>query len=384
MWFVVAVALLALIYYMVGIKPYNYWKQKGVPYLKPLPVVGNLGPNVFGQLNISELMEIFYYSYPNARYVGVYQLLMPAFLVRDPELIKKITVKEFDSFPDHRALVPEDTDPLWNKNLFSLKSEAGWQDMRATLSPSFTSSKMKMMYGLMKDCSRQFVDYYQKQGGFVEMEMKDAFSRYTNDVIATTAFGIVCDSLKDQNNDFYLMGKDASDFNGLRALKAFLYSLSPTLMKMLKLGMIPRKVDNFFRGIIIETLNLRREKGVIRPDMIHLLLEAQKDRLKRDDIDNVLDSGFAVAHEAGSIKKPAENQKAEITDEDITAQALLFFLAGFETTSSLLSFTIYELALNTDIQQKLYEEIDECYKNYKGDFTYEAVLGMKYLDMVTT
>jgi cytochrome P450 family 9 len=62
--------------------------------------------------------------------------------------------------------------------------------------------------------------------------MKDLFTRYTNDVIATSAFGIGCDSLNHPNNQFYEMGKDASNFGGIRAVIFLGYMLSPKLMKV--------------------------------------------------------------------------------------------------------------------------------------------------------
>jgi cytochrome P450 family 9 len=62
--------------------------------------------------------------------------------------------------------------------------------------------------------------------------MKDLFTRYTNDVIATSAFGICCDSLNNPKNEFYEMGKDVTNFGGVRALIFFAYMLSPKLMKV--------------------------------------------------------------------------------------------------------------------------------------------------------
>ena len=62
--------------------------------------------------------------------------------------------------------------------------------------------------------------------------MKDLFTRYTNDVIATSAFGIRCDSLKNPKNEFYEMGKDITNFRGFRALIFFGYLMSPKLMKV--------------------------------------------------------------------------------------------------------------------------------------------------------
>jgi len=70
------------------------------------------------------------------------------------------------------------------------------------------------------------------EGNLLAVEMKDLFTRYSNDVIATSAFGIGCDSLKNPKNEFYEMGRDITNFRGLRALIFFGYMMSPKLMKV--------------------------------------------------------------------------------------------------------------------------------------------------------
>ena len=93
---------------------------------------------------------------------------------------------------------------------------------------------MKIMFNLIDECAQQFIQHFkEQQQKVVELEMKDTLSRYTNDVIATAAFGLQCNSLKDRENDFYLMGKDANDFSGLRIFKFLLYAISPTLSKVI-------------------------------------------------------------------------------------------------------------------------------------------------------
>lgn len=67
---------------------------------------------------------------------------------------------------------------------------------------------------------------------------------------------------------------------------------------------------------------------------------------------------------------------------EIVAQAILFFIAGFETSSTLLCFAAHELAINPDVQKKLQDEIDELIAEKGKTLTYNDLMKMKYMDMV--
>lgn len=317
------------------------------------------------------------------RYCGVYQFFNPILVLRDPDLIKQITVKDFDHFLNHRSFVPEDVDPLWSKNLFALNNQK-WRDMRTTLSPAFTSSKMKFMFSLISESGEQFVKYFLKQNqDVVTVEMKETFTRFTNDVIANTAFGIKCDSLTEKNNEFYVMGKEATNFSGLwKNLKFFGYFLWPQLFKKLNVKIFSEDVSYFFRTLVKNNIKMREAKSIVRPDMMHLLIEARKNGLSSEEPQSAKDEGYATVEEADLGKSLAPKQ--ELTDDDITAQALIFFFAGFDAVSSLMCFMSHELAVNPDVQQKLIEEVDNTFRECKGKLTYEALIKMKYLDMITS
>ena len=49
-----------------------------------------------------------------------------------------------------------------------------------------------------------------------------------------------------------------------------------------------------------------------------------------------------------------------LTREELEAQSVLFLLAGYDTTASSIGFLLYNMALNPDCQEKLYQEIKQA------------------------
>ncbi|CAG9860809.1 unnamed protein product [Phyllotreta striolata] len=357
--------IIALFYY-ICVKPMYYWKNQGVKQTPIVWILGDNWRNVFKMESLSEMVKRTYDFAPGTRYSAMCQFITPQLIIKDPELIKLITIKHFDHFVDHKTFVTERADPLFGKNLFSLTGQR-WRDMRPILSPSFTSSKMKSMFVLMADCAKSFTNFFlQKNQDVVEVEMKDVFSRYTNDVIASTAFGIEVNSLKEPNNDFYRMGKKATSFDSLgQRLKFFALLLCPEILYYLNIGFFDKEISQFFMDLVSNNIKVRKEKGITRPDVLQLLMDAQKpeDEINGENIDS-------------------KTGKLSITD--IVAQALIFFFAGFDGVSSSMCFMAYELAVNVDVQSKLREEINETLDKYDGKPTYDGILKMQYLDMVVS
>lgn len=85
--------------------------------------------------------------------------MQPCLFVRDLDLIKHITVKDFENFPNHDSLISEKTDPVLSLNLFSLEG-VKWKEMRSTLSPAFTGSKMKTMFVLFNGKMKTICNCY--------------------------------------------------------------------------------------------------------------------------------------------------------------------------------------------------------------------------------
>lgn len=75
-------------------------------------------------------------------------------------------------------------------------------------------------------------------------------------------------------------------------------------------------------------------------------------------------------------------QLIDINDVELAGYALTMFVEGYETSSSVLAFAIYEMARNPDIQERLYDEITDVLAKYDGVCTFEALNEMEYLDNV--
>ncbi|XP_020298107.1 cytochrome P450 9e2-like [Pseudomyrmex gracilis] len=351
MYILAVLALTISIYYFT--KNINHFKKHGIPYIQPLPVVGNMGPLFFHRQAVSDFVQSFYNAYPDAKYIGVYDLTKPVILIRDLELVKSVMVKNFNTFMDHIDFVDETLDPLIGNLLIALRGEK-WREVRSVLSPAFTSSKMKNMFKLMSECGIDFCDYLRQLSPENRMtDMKDVLSRYTNDVIATCAFGIKVDSLKNPNNDFYVYGKEAITVNLVVVLKSYLQRSLPRLGRIISLKLIRDKVVNFFRSIVNKTVKSRDANGIVRPNMLQLMMDTRN-----------------------------KESKTKLTIDDMVSQAFIFFFGGFETTSSTMCFVAYEIAVNQDVQEKLQSEIDRVLEVTNGEASYEAINSMEYLDAV--
>jgi cytochrome P450 family 9 len=303
------------------------------------------------------------------------------YFIRDPELIKRIGIKDFDYFTDHRMIFDAKVDPMFANSLIALRGQK-WREMRASLSPAFTGSKMRQMFQSVLECGENMAKTLLSQVATTNgqtYDMKDLFTRFTNDVIATTAFGIEVNSFKDKDNVFYMMGTRVVNFSSAAtAIKFIGYSIAPGLMKALNIHLLDHKASTYFQKTIADNFQIRETNNIIRHDLIQLLLQLRTgNAIERGDDSKQID-GFATVEESEIGQKTVQQNW---NDDELMAQCFLFFLAGFDTASTLLSFVAYELAVNTDVQEKLLSEIFLVNKVNKC-LTYDTLQKMKYLDMV--
>ena len=186
-----AAAALYLFYKWVT-KNYEFFKERGIAFQKPVFLFGTNMNMLINKKSLPEIIALRYNAFYEEKMVGLFEMRTPLLMVKDPAIIKQLAVKEFDSFLDHQVILSEEADPLFGKALFSLRGQK-WRDMRATLSPAFTGSKMRLMFDFVTKCAKQATEHLEQQVKSTEtldFEMRDLFAKFTVDVIATCAFGL--------------------------------------------------------------------------------------------------------------------------------------------------------------------------------------------------
>ncbi|XP_077977326.1 cytochrome P450 3A29-like [Glandiceps talaboti] len=352
----ILVALLVMIY-LYGTWPYSLFKQLDIPGPKPVPFAGNMF-QVFQPKGMHEVINDWKEQYGNL--YGMYFGREPFLVVSDLDLLRDILVKKFYCFTNRReATICQE--PL-SSGLGALRDKK-WKYVRTVLTPAFSVSKLKQLSLLVKHCNDVLMKNLQTAADKDKViDFKEMFGAYSNDCVLSTAFGVEVDSQNEPENTFVKNIKkmlNAISMNLLLILRIFFPFLRP-LLDFLNLKVIPVDLMNYFVASTNQTIDLRKSEANPRQDLLQLMLNAHNE-VKDEDLEG--------------------EERVKLTNNEILGQSLTFYLAGYETTSTMLSYAVYLLATNTDIQERLREEIDTVMQNYDSP-GYEAQQQMKYLDQV--
>uniref|UniRef100_T1J343 Cytochrome P450 n=1 Tax=Strigamia maritima TaxID=126957 RepID=T1J343_STRMM len=289
---------------------------------------------------------------------------IPILYVSEPSLVKQILVKDFHVFPNRKPFGNMEKDKLLGKMLTALTGEK-WKIVRNTLTPTYTSGKLKQMVYLIEEASQYLINSLKNKAENGEpIEFIKSFSVLTLDVIASCAFGMKSDCIDNQESEFVHQANKA--FRPSPKLIYFV-NIMPFLIQCIP-KFLPNPFD-YFQKIADRTIDMRQnQKDFSRKDFLQIMLEAE---IPSD-----------ASNETEEDKNLQKETKKTLTRDVVIAQTVLFILAGHETTTNTLTFLAYELALDQDLQEKLIKEVDDVMTNCKGKLTYEDVKSMQFLEMV--
>ncbi|VEN53741.1 unnamed protein product [Callosobruchus maculatus] len=187
-----------------------------------------------------------------------------------------------------------------------------------------------------------------------DLEMKEVCAKFSTDAIARCAFGLNSHCFEDENSAFRKCGRRIFDFNWRNGIIQTAYFFRPHWVTWLRLDFFEREVSDYLVDAFSSVMTHREKTNIKGNDFLDLLIDLKKNQDFRE--------------------------KFAFETTEATAQAFQFFVAGFETTSSTISYTLYELCKRPKYQNTLREEIKAAMAK-DGDITYENLMGMKYLDM---
>ncbi|XP_035662664.1 cytochrome P450 3A21-like [Branchiostoma floridae] len=354
--------VLAVLFYLYAVRPLFIFRKMGVPGPTPLPVIGTTYLTAFwgfynNNISVSDVGPV----------KGFFNGMTPALVISDAEMMKEIFVKQFHKFTSRQTDAQMINVKPLSRMVFQLLDD-DWKNVRTTISPAFSSSKLRQMTGAMNSCADQLVENISSFATTKEsFDVRQLTGAFTMDVIARTIFGTEINSQRNPQDPFAINAKKSSNINFNSPL-IWLYLLFPGTMKRICEFLdyqlfFPREATDFFNGVMDQLLSMREtDGGKGRVDMLQIMIDAHKE--KEDSTDG------AKVH----------GKKQPLTRDDVVANGIGFFNAGYDTVSITLSFLLYHLALDQQIQDKVRQEIYDV-TDGESQVDYEAVQKMSYLEM---
>ncbi|XP_066529809.1 cytochrome P450 3A27-like isoform X2 [Hoplias malabaricus] len=355
-WSLIVLVLTLLFIY--GVWPYGFFKKLGIPGPRPLPFIGTLFSYRKG-----------FYKFDTECYKkygkiwGIYDGRLPILMTLDLEMIKSIMVKEcYSVFTNRREANADLLGPFADG--ISIVKDEKWKRIRASLSPFFTSGRLKEIYPIADTYADRFIENLKKRNPEDSVKIKDVFAPYSMDVVASASFSVEIDSINNPNDPFVTQIKKFMNFSFFSPLILILTLFPCTASFFGKLGItvFSKSAVDFFYNSLRKIKDQHNSSNTKRVDFLQLMIQSQ------------------ISDEQAE-KSLSDQPVKGLTDHEILSQSFIFILGGYETTSTTLSFLLYNLATNPDSMAKLVEEIDETFPQ-NAPVTYEALTKLEYLDMV--
>ncbi|KAB5531151.1 hypothetical protein PHYPO_G00137600 [Pangasianodon hypophthalmus] len=325
-WSLVVLAVTLLFIYSVW--PYGFFKKLGIPGPRPWPFVGTFLSYRKGFYNFdTECFKKY------GKVWGIYDGRLPILMTLDLEMIKAIMVKEcFSTFTNRRDANMDLAGPFAD-GITVVKDEK-WKRIRASLSPFFTSGRLKEIFPIAEKYADHFIDHLKKRNPREAVKIKEVIAPYTMDVVTSASFSVEIDSINNPDDPFVVHIKKFFNFNFFSPL-ILIITIFPFVVPILsKLG---RRVD-----------------------FLQLMIQSQ------------------ISDE--QAEKADDQPSKGLTDHEILSQSFIFILGGYETTSTTLTYLLYNLTVNPDCMSKLVEEIDKTFP-LDAPVTYDALMKFEYLEM---
>ncbi|KAB0802332.1 hypothetical protein PPYR_04518 [Photinus pyralis] len=322
-------------------KKYSYWEERGVPNPKPSLILGNIGKMITWQRTLTDFFKDVYREYEGYSYVGIYNCLTPAVVLRDPDLISDLLIRNFDSFTDTMI---EIADPIASIHPGFVERDR-WKTLRREMVGNLTKTKIKGMLVHIEKVCEEMLEYLKRKNYCVKAT--DLSFKFTGDNVMACAYGldgksfITGTSLMEQIRDEMSMSTKIGSLFHTSGL------FFPKLCKLFQISYLGKQVPDKFKELIAMVVTYREDSTYAYNDFANFLKESKQ---KNDD--------------------------------NYFGYAMSFFLDGFETSGYALIYTLLEVTRNPIVQETARKEVEVTLKTHNTVHSYEALKSMVYLDSI--
>ncbi|CAO4368653.1 unnamed protein product [Caenorhabditis nigoni] len=355
------VTLLSFIIYILFVRRERFKLREKIGLSGPEPhwFLGNLKEIVerkekLGYDDSNEWFNVLHKQYGET--FGIYFGAQMNIVLSNEEDIKEVFIKNFSNFSD-RIVPPIFTENNLNSSLLQNTYKNGWKHTRSTIAPIFSTGKMKAMHGTISAKIDTFLEILEEKSmGNEQWDIYEDFQGLTLDVIGKCAFAIDTNCQRDRNDVFYVNARKFIQNIDIRHSKVIsssfiLPELSWLWRWMYKYTALAAAEIPLVQGLEDVYERRRSGEGSDSVDLLKLLLDREDDKTKE-----------------------------KMTKKEVIENCFAFLLAGYETTSTAMTYCSYILAKYPEIQKRLREEI-KMVKN-EGKLDYDSIHSMKYLDAV--
>ncbi|RWS24337.1 Cytochrome P450 3A13-like protein [Leptotrombidium deliense] len=215
----------------------------------------------------------------------------------------------------------------------------------------------------------------------VEVNVREVFGVHTFDTITTCTFGVSINSHDGSNKEVIKNLETFLDFSSWRWLVILL--LPGFLQTKLGLQSTPDFILNYFETTMRAVLEDRKKRNEESNDILQLMLDAEAETrfVKGEEKGSfqALEAALSKMDDEGAVFKNMKFGEKKLSFTEILAQSVFLMLAGYHTTTVLLSYCSYALALYPEIDAKLVAELKRKIGD-KKNIEYEDVSSLMYLD----
>ena len=255
-----------------------------------------------------------------------------------PDLVRRVLVDEADQFPKSQ-LMADMVELLIGDSILVSNGEV-WKRQRRMMAPAFEQARIKVVFDLMQDAAMSLYHRFDKLAGQPETAIDAEMTHVTADIIFRTIF-----SRSFEAEQAILIYHTFSAFQEA----AYGHALAKT-------AGLPSWVSFF------KYRTARRTAKQIR-DVLDPLVKARFDSFHAGEPQTQSD----ILQSLVSVKDEETGTHFDL--RELCEQVSMLFLAGHETSAASLSWALYLISMDQDVQARMHREVADVLGGHEPHFS---------------